>query len=185
MKICVGAQMLSTVRLFATLWTVAHQAPLSMGFSRQEYWSGLPYSPPGIYPTQGLNLHLLHWQADSLPLSHLGRPQSDSIDHFILGFLGTYLLWSSIYLKIFLPCSMPLITYLYLTYAAFTSLKLFFNVFMLLSADSSSYGLRWFECGFFFFLSVVLTKPRLHFYMHMDQNVLLFVTQVHCCKTIL
>jgi len=38
---------LSRVRLFATPWTVAHQAPLSMGFSRQEYWSGLPFPSPG------------------------------------------------------------------------------------------------------------------------------------------
>ena len=37
----------SHVQLFATLWTVAHQVPLSMGFSRQEYWSGLPIPPPG------------------------------------------------------------------------------------------------------------------------------------------
>ena len=37
-------------RLFATLWTVAHRAPLSMGFSRQEYWSGLPCTPPGDLP---------------------------------------------------------------------------------------------------------------------------------------
>ena len=40
----------SHVWLFATLWTVAHQAPLSMGFSRQEYWSGLPCNPPGDHP---------------------------------------------------------------------------------------------------------------------------------------
>ena len=38
---------LSRVRLFGTPWTVARQAPLSMGFSRQEYWSGLPFPPPG------------------------------------------------------------------------------------------------------------------------------------------
>ena len=43
-----------------TLWTVAHQAPLSMEFSRQEYWSGLPFPPPGIFPTQGSNPCLLH-----------------------------------------------------------------------------------------------------------------------------
>ena len=42
----------------------------SMGFSRQEYWSGLPCPPPGIFLTQGSNPHLLHWQVDSLPLSH-------------------------------------------------------------------------------------------------------------------
>ena len=45
--------MLSRVRLFVTLWTVAHQAPLSMGFSRQEYWRGLPFSLPGDLPHQG------------------------------------------------------------------------------------------------------------------------------------
>ena len=44
----------SHVRLFATLWTVARQAPLSMGFSRQEYWSGLPCPPPGDLPYPGI-----------------------------------------------------------------------------------------------------------------------------------
>ena len=43
----------------ATLWTVTRQAPLSMGFSRQEYGSGLPGPPPGIFPTQGSNSGLL------------------------------------------------------------------------------------------------------------------------------
>ena len=50
----------------------ALQALLSMGFPRQEYWSGLPFPPPGVLLTQGSNLHLLHWQVDSLSLSHLG-----------------------------------------------------------------------------------------------------------------
>ena len=40
--------------LFATPWTVAHQAPLSMGFPRQEYWSGLPFPPPGHLPNPGI-----------------------------------------------------------------------------------------------------------------------------------
>ena len=44
----------SRVWLFATLWTVAHQAPLSMGFCRQEYWSGLPCPPPGDLPDPGI-----------------------------------------------------------------------------------------------------------------------------------
>ena len=44
----------SHVRLFVTLWTVAHQAPLTMGFSRQEYWSGLPCPPPGDLPDPGI-----------------------------------------------------------------------------------------------------------------------------------
>ena len=63
---------LSRVQLYATPWTVARQAPLSMGFPRQEYWSGLPFPPPGMFPAQGLNPHFLHWQVGSLPPSHLG-----------------------------------------------------------------------------------------------------------------
>ena len=60
--LCVCVCMLSRfshVWLFATLWTVARQAPLSMGFSRQEYWSGLPFPPLGIFLIQGSNSSLL------------------------------------------------------------------------------------------------------------------------------
>ena len=64
--------------LFGTLWIVAHQAPLSMEFPRQEYWSGLPFPSLGIFTTQGLNpwlLHLLHCrQIFFYPLSHQGSP---------------------------------------------------------------------------------------------------------------
>ena len=70
------AHTLSCVRLFATPRTVTCQAPLFMGFSRQEYWSGLPFPSPGIFLTQGSNQclwHLLHWQADSLPLVPLNK----------------------------------------------------------------------------------------------------------------
>ena len=42
------------VGLLATLWTIAHRAPLSMGFSRQEYWSGLPFPSPGDLPNPGM-----------------------------------------------------------------------------------------------------------------------------------
>ena len=49
-KTCVCAQSLSRVQLFTTLWTIAHQASLSMRFSRQEYWSGLPFPSPGDLP---------------------------------------------------------------------------------------------------------------------------------------
>ena len=65
------------VRLFATQWTVASQAPFSVAFSRQEYWSGLPCRLQGVSPTQGWNLRLLwfqHWQAGSFPLELLGKP---------------------------------------------------------------------------------------------------------------
>ena len=58
---------------FAAPWTIAHQAPLSLGFPRQEYWSGLPFPSPGIL-IQGSNLCLVHWQAGSLPLSHQAGP---------------------------------------------------------------------------------------------------------------
>ena len=54
---------------FTTLWTVAHQAPLSMGFPRQEHCSGVPCPPPGDLSNPGIDLHLLHWQVPSLPLS--------------------------------------------------------------------------------------------------------------------
>ena len=71
----VHAQLLSRVRLLATPWTVAHQAPLPMRFSRQGYWSGLPFPLPrdlpnsGIKPVSPVSSAL---QAGSLPLSHLG-----------------------------------------------------------------------------------------------------------------
>ena len=48
------AQLLSHIQFFATLWTVAHQAPLSMGFSRQEYWSGLSFPSPRDLVTPGI-----------------------------------------------------------------------------------------------------------------------------------
>ena len=71
---------LSRVRLCPqTPWTVTHQAPLSMGFSRREYWSGLPFPTPGDLPHPGTELVSLVLQADSLPtepltLSHTGGP---------------------------------------------------------------------------------------------------------------
>ena len=67
----------SHVQLFMTLWTTAHQTPLSMGFSRQKYRGQLPHPPPRIFPIQGLNpnlLCLLHWQAGALPLASPGKP---------------------------------------------------------------------------------------------------------------
>ena len=73
--ICV-LSLFSCVRLFATLWTVAFQAPLSMGFSRQEYWRGLPCPSPDL-PNPVIEpclLHLLYWQESSLPLVPPGKP---------------------------------------------------------------------------------------------------------------
>ena len=71
----------SHVWLFATLWTVACQAPLSIGFSRQEYWSGVPCTPLEDPPdprikTKPVFLCLLHWQMGSLPLAPSGKPKT-------------------------------------------------------------------------------------------------------------
>ena len=63
---------LSHVQLFATPWTVAHQAPLSMGFSRQEYWSGLPFTSPGALPRPGIEPRSPTLQA--LPSAPPGKP---------------------------------------------------------------------------------------------------------------
>ena len=65
---------LSHARLFVTLWTIAHQAPLSMGFSRQEYLRGLPCSIPGDLPDPGIKPTSLALQMDSLPLVLPGKP---------------------------------------------------------------------------------------------------------------
>ena len=71
-KKVVVVQSLSHVQLFVTPWAIACQAPLSMGFPRQEHWSERPFPSPGVFLTQGSNLSLLHCQVGSLPLSHQG-----------------------------------------------------------------------------------------------------------------
>ena len=83
----------SRVRLFVTIWPVAHQGPLSMGFSRQEYWNGLLCPPSGdvIFLTQGSNPHLLHlphWHEGSLPL---GKPTNMSVCVCVCVCVYTYL----------------------------------------------------------------------------------------------
>ena len=65
---------LSCVRLFATPWTVAHQAPPSMGFSRREYLSGLPFPSPGDLPHPGIELGSPTLQADALPIELSRKP---------------------------------------------------------------------------------------------------------------
>ena len=63
----------SRVRLFATPWTVAYQAPPSMGFSRQEYWSGLPFPSPGDLPNPGIEPGSPAFRADTLPSEPPGK----------------------------------------------------------------------------------------------------------------
>ena len=72
-KVKVKVKSLSCVRLFATAWTVAHQAPLSMGFSRQEYWSGLPFPSPGNLPNPGIEPRSPALQADALTSEPPGK----------------------------------------------------------------------------------------------------------------
>ena len=69
-KCCLVAKSCPT--FLVTPWTLAHQAPLSMEFSKQEYWSGLPCLPSGDLPNPVIEPNLLHWQVDSLLLSHHG-----------------------------------------------------------------------------------------------------------------
>ena len=70
-------QLLGRVRLFATLWTIAHQASLFMGFSRQEYQSGLPCAPPGDLPNPGIEPGSPALQADVLPSEPPGKSYKD------------------------------------------------------------------------------------------------------------
>ena len=65
--VCV-CQLLSPVQLFVTSWTVAHQSPLSIEFSRQEYWSGLPFHSPRDLPNSGFKPRSLTLQVDSIPV---------------------------------------------------------------------------------------------------------------------
>ena len=65
---------LSHVQLFVTPWTVAYKGPPSMGFSRQEYWSGLPFPSPGDLPNPGIEPRSPALQTDALPSKPPGRP---------------------------------------------------------------------------------------------------------------
>ena len=74
----------SRVQLFAILWTVARQAPLSMGFCRQEYWSGLPCPSPGDLPDPGIETRSPALQADSLLFGQSGKPNIETVDNVIV-----------------------------------------------------------------------------------------------------
>ena len=78
---------LSRVQLFVTPWTVAYQAPLSMEFSRQEYWSGLPFPSPGDLPNPGIEPGSPALQADALPSKPPGKPTLDNSNYVLSLFL--------------------------------------------------------------------------------------------------
>ena len=72
-----SVQSLSHVQLFATPWTVARQAPLFMGFSRQEYWSGLPLPSPGDLPDSGMELRSPAWAGGFFITEPPGKPEQE------------------------------------------------------------------------------------------------------------
>ena len=74
-------QSLSCIHLFATLWDAARQVSLSMGFFRQESWSGLPFPPPGDLPDPGIQPVSPALQADSLPSEIAGKPMPANNGH--------------------------------------------------------------------------------------------------------
>ena len=76
--------MLNRAQLFATPWTVACQASLSMGLFRQEYWSGLPCPPPGDLPNPGIEPRFLSLQADSLPSELPKKPKNSRVGSLFL-----------------------------------------------------------------------------------------------------
>ena len=79
---CESVQSLSCVQLFVTPWTVAHQAPLSVGFSRHEYYSGLPCPSPGDLPNPGIEPRSPTLQVDSLPTEPPGNPTNNGMDSY-------------------------------------------------------------------------------------------------------
>ena len=79
-------KLLSHIRLFATPWTIAYQAPPSMRFSRQEYWSGLPFPSPGDLPYPGIEPRSPALWADALSSKPPGKP------NYIYNFVYIYIL---------------------------------------------------------------------------------------------
>ena len=96
---------LSRVRLFVTPWTGAYQAPPCMGFSRQEYWSGLSFPSPGDLPDPGIEPGSPAFQVDTLTSEPLGKPSK-------IKPVVKYVQYNIIYGKYFKTCK----TMLYIVY---------------------------------------------------------------------
>ena len=87
-------KLLSCVRLFVTPWTLAYQAPLSVWFSRQEYWSGLPFPSPGDLPNPGIKPRSPHCRRTFYPLSHTKMPPKYQQSTLSIQALAFLLSWS-------------------------------------------------------------------------------------------
>ena len=104
MELCVFVESLSPVELFAAPWTVAHQNSLSMDCSRQEYWSGLPFSSPGDLPDLGIKPWPPSLQVDSLPSEPPGKQS-------VLTFWCIYL-WSFVWiLYLYIKKKFPIVIF--------------------------------------------------------------------------
>ena len=90
MSVSVKVKLLSHVRLFVTPWTTAYQVPPSVGFSRQEYWSGLPFPSPGDLPNPGIEPRSPALQADALPSEPPGKSISRYMPLVIHGVCAFY-----------------------------------------------------------------------------------------------
>ena len=99
MYICGGGLVAKSCLIRATPWTVASQAPLSVGFSQHEYWSGLPFPTPGDLPNPGIKSGSPGLQADSLSTEAPGKPVYKSAHVYIHPFIYIsidvyFLLWT-------------------------------------------------------------------------------------------
>ena len=97
----VKVKSLSHVRLLATPWTVAYQAPLSMGFSRQEYWSGLPFPSSGDLPDPGIKPRCPALQADALTSEPISGAEKIRCGLHLICFFPHIYLYVSMYLDIY------------------------------------------------------------------------------------
>ena len=139
-------KLLSRVQLLKTPWTLAWQTPLSMGFSRQEYWSGLPFPSPGDLPNPGIEPRSPALEADALTSEPPGKPRI-SIDAWI--YLWAFCFVPLIYISVFVPVPYCLDDCSFVVYSEVK--KAVSSSSVLLSQDSFGY-LR------FFCISVQILK---------------------------
>ena len=182
----------SCVQLYAVLWTLACQVPLSVGFSRQEYWSGLPCPPPEDLPDPGIKPGSLALQADSLPLTLQGNPcvyrispvfwisfpfrspQSTEFPVLYSRFsLVTYFIHSSVFISVpisqFIPpiFSLPVSVYVFcISVSQFLLCK--FVCIMLLNSTCKQYYTIFI---FLWFISLCMTVSRS---IHISSNCIVF-----------
>ena len=132
---CLATKLCPTL---VTTWTVACQDPLSMGFSRQEYWSGLPFPSPGVLPDPGIEPRSPALQADSLPTELWGKPSCYVV--LICKTLGWKSLNTPILAKLLSPHSSKAIyDHLHEADGKWGDWKLFFSLYYIFGRSLSLY----------------------------------------------